>query len=196
MVFFCIMMKKLKRKNHNKRKIKDKVFFYADKLISFCLILTIINLCFPQYSLAFIIDQELAGTADLPITENLIIYNHEAEQEVAQNHLPITKERAPWRVVKLTLTAYTSTPEQTDGNPCRTASGLNLCDHNEENIIATNYYNLPFGTRLKIPELFGDRVFIVQDRMHPKFRYTMDIWMKDRVTAIKFGRKWATVEIY
>ena len=52
-------------------------------------------------------------------------------------------------------------------------------------IVATNL--LPFNTRIKIPELFGDRIFIVEDRMHRRKTDFVDIWMETKNEAKKFG---------
>jgi len=91
------------------------------------------------------------------------------------------------------VTAYTSEVAQTDSSPCITATGFNVCKHNIEDTVATNY--LPFGTRIKIPELFGDRVFIVRDRMNPRYYRKFDIWMKDKQKAIDFGVRVAKIQV-
>ena len=52
-----------------------------------------------------------------------------------------------------------------------------------------------FGSRVRLPELFGDRVFTVQDRMHARYSYRADIWMKTRLAAVKFGSRYTTVEV-
>src|SRR3989344_7456364 len=49
-------------------------------------------------------------------------------------------------------TAYNSVPEQTNDEPFITASGT----YTRDGVIAANF--LQFGTTLKIPELFGDKV--------------------------------------
>ncbi|MBU1131912.1 3D domain-containing protein [Patescibacteria group bacterium] len=91
-------------------------------------------------------------------------------------------------------TAYSSTADQTDSSPCITANGLNVCENNEENVIAANF--LFFGTKVKLPELFGDRIFIVHDRMHSRFGGNrIDIWMTDRPKAKEFGVKRTKMEI-
>lgn len=94
---------------------------------------------------------------------------------------------------KITITAYSSTPDQTDSTPCITANGFNLCKHNEENIIAANF--LPFGTKIRIPEHFGEKIFIVQDRMNARYHYRADIWMKTRRGAVVFGSKYTEIEV-
>lgn len=89
------------------------------------------------------------------------------------------------RVINMTVTAYNSEISQCDNNPCITANGFNVCKHGIEDVIATNI--LPFGTKVMFPELYGDKVFTVQDRMNPKYTYRADIWMVNHADAIKFG---------
>ncbi len=102
----------------------------------------------------------------------------------------------PVTVVNMVITAYTSDVAQTDDSPCKTASGLDVCKRDIEDIVATNFNWLPFGTRVKIPELFGDRVFIVHDRMNRRYTQRLDVWMKSYDDAVKFGKQYAAVEIY
>lgn len=91
------------------------------------------------------------------------------------------------------ITAYNSEVGQTDDDPCTTANGYNLCQNGKEDTIAANF--LKFGTKVKIPELFGDRVFVVRDRMNQKHPARVDVWMKNRHDAIHFGKKTATIQV-
>ncbi|MDO8571303.1 MAG: hypothetical protein Q7R79_01360, partial [bacterium] len=84
----------------------------------------------------------------------------------------------------IVVTAYSSTRAQTDSTPCITANGFNVCTHNTENVIAANF--LPFGTKVRFPDHFGDRVFTVQDRMHRRHSKRVDVWMKTTRAAKKF----------
>jgi 3D (Asp-Asp-Asp) domain-containing protein len=94
------------------------------------------------------------------------------------------------REITVVITAYSSTPEQTDDTPFITASGKTTTD----GIIANNY--LPFGTKIKIPELYGEKVFTVEDRMSwKKGNYHFDIWFPSYQEAKNFGVKRAIVEI-
>lgn len=91
---------------------------------------------------------------------------------------------------KITVTAYSSTPDQTDDSPFITASGKLVCD----GIIASNF--LPFGTKVRFPKLFGDKIFIVEDKMHERFADTrVDIWFPDKESAKEFGIKQTIMEI-
>jgi len=92
-----------------------------------------------------------------------------------------------------TITAYNSEAAQTDDSPCITANGFNVCEHGQEDTIAANF--LPFGTKVMIPELFGDRVFVVRDRMNKRHTSRVDVWMKDRQVALKFGVKVAKIQV-
>ena len=91
------------------------------------------------------------------------------------------------------ITAYNSEVGQTDDSPCVTANGFNVCQHGQEDTIAANF--LKFGTKVKIPELYGERVFVVRDRMNVKHPNRVDIWMKNRTSAIKFGVKTAKIQV-
>ena len=87
------------------------------------------------------------------------------------------------------ITAYSSTPEETDDTPFITASGA----HVRPGVAAANF--LPLGTAIRIPELFGDQVFIIEDRMHKRFNYKVDIWFPEKSQAKKFGIQLATIEV-
>ena len=91
------------------------------------------------------------------------------------------------------ITAYSSTPDQTDSTPCNTANGFNLCKQGQENMIAANF--LPFGAKVRIPDHFGDKIFIVQDRMNARYKNRVDIWMKNRSSAKKWGIRYTQIEI-
>lgn len=92
-----------------------------------------------------------------------------------------------------TLTAYNSEAAQTDDTPCITANNFDVCAHGIEDTIAANF--LKFGTKVRIPELFGDRIFIVRDRMNRRYPDRVDVWMLSKAEARQFGVKHATIEI-
>jgi 3D (Asp-Asp-Asp) domain-containing protein len=96
----------------------------------------------------------------------------------------------PRHSIEIPITAYSSEPWQTDSTPFITASNT----HVRDGIVATNF--LPIGTRVRIPELYGDKIFIVEDRMNRRYTYHMDIWMSETPDAINFGLQFATVEIF
>ena len=91
------------------------------------------------------------------------------------------------------ITAYNSEAGQTDDSPCITANNFNVCENGVEDTIAANF--LTFGAKVRIPELFGDRVFTVRDRMNKRFTNRVDVWMVERQDAKQFGVKYARIDI-
>lgn len=85
------------------------------------------------------------------------------------------------QVIPVVITAYSSTVWQTDNDPFITAAGTPV----REGIVAANF--LPFGTKIQIPELYGDRVFVVEDRMNPRKRNMVDVWFPYVQDARNFG---------
>lgn len=77
-------------------------------------------------------------------------------------------------------TAYNSMESQTDSSPWITASGTRC----RSGVIASNF--LPFGTKVVI-EGFGDKLFVVEDRMNRRFNKRIDIWFKSYQDARNFG---------
>ncbi len=115
-------------------------------------------------------------------------------QTVPYGRLPEANDAAPRKTYTIAMTAYTSEAAQTDSTPCITASGLDVCERDIENVVAANF--LPLGTRVRIPEFYGDRVFYVEDRMNARYHYKMDIWMKQKADAKIFGLKHTTIEVF
>ncbi len=96
--------------------------------------------------------------------------------------------------VKRRITAYNLLESQTDGDPCQSASQVDICPLVEsgELICAANF--VPFGTILRI-EGIGD--CIVLDRMNARYPYDVDVAMPgDKYGDAKnFGVKWLGVGI-
>ena len=92
--------------------------------------------------------------------------------------------------LEITVTGYSSTPEETDDTPFITASGKAV----EDGVVAANF--LAFGTKIRFPELFGDKIFVVYDRMHERFSEDrVDIWFMSTEEAKNFGIKKTIMEI-
>ena len=98
------------------------------------------------------------------------------------------------KVIFVPVTAYSSTVDQTDSTPCQTANGFNLCQNNQQNVIAANF--LPFGAKVRFPDYDPDTIYTVQDRMNARYAYRADIWMQTRQQAKQFGVKNLKMEIY
>lgn len=109
------------------------------------------------------------------------------------NNLPDNSDLEVKRSGYYTITAYNSEVGQTDATPCITANGFNLCVHGIEDSVAANF--LKFGTRVRIPELFGDRIFVVRDRMNKRYQNRLDIWMQEKGEAKQFGIRIAKIEV-
>lgn len=112
-----------------------------------------------------------------------------------KNKLPENKQKNEVLYTKRILfTAYNSEIAQCDASPCITANGFNVCKHGIEDTIAMN--GIRMGTRIRIPELYGDKVFVVRDRMNSRYGSDRgDIWMISKTEAKQFGVKLARVEI-
>ncbi len=87
------------------------------------------------------------------------------------------------------VTAYTSRVEETDETPYTTASGTTV----RWGVVATNA--LPIGTQLRFPDMYGEKIFVVEDRMHSRFQNRLDIWFPEYEKAQRFGLRKLTVEI-
>ena len=127
------------------------------------------------------------------LDKEAIVYQENCLGAVSAHYVPqgtmgslIGNKAETYRVA---VTGYSSSPYETDSSPYITASG----DWVQDGIVAANF--LPFGTELKIPELFGDKVFVVQDRMHPRKRYQVDIWFPSREEALEFGAQYTHIEL-
>ena len=136
-------------------------------------------------------------SSDTSVLTEAIITSVDADnQSEANMTIFLAVPRREYLVVKtmdIPVTAYSSTTDQTDGTPCITANGFDLCAHDQEDVIAANF--LPFGSKVRMPELFADRVFTVQDRMNARYQYRADIWMKSRQAAIVFGLAYTRIEV-
>jgi 3D (Asp-Asp-Asp) domain-containing protein len=94
------------------------------------------------------------------------------------------------RKINVVITGYSSSIWETDESPFTTAAGTSVRD----GVIDNNY--LPFGTKIRIPELYGDKVFVVEDRMNwQKGNYHFDIWFSNYREAKDFGAKWTYIVV-
>jgi 3D (Asp-Asp-Asp) domain-containing protein len=79
------------------------------------------------------------------------------------------------------VTAYASVPDETSDHPFIMADG----NHVYNGAAASNLF--PFGTKIEIPALFGGKIFTVEDRMSPRIKNTVDLWMPSVAKAVYFG---------
>jgi 3D (Asp-Asp-Asp) domain-containing protein len=120
-------------------------------------------------------------------SERLVMIGENSLLPISNNSDP---ESPVTRKIRVVITAYSSSPWETDDTPYVTAAGTWV----REGIVANNL--LPFGTKIKIPELYGDKVFVVEDRMHwKKGYYHVDIWFASYGEAKDFGAKRTFIEV-
>lgn len=185
------------------KKFKHIISLKLAKYLDIALIIVLIfdYLLYPLPAIAradtdnnyYIIEKQviLVKILDAGAISKTVFLNNSQEEE---NHLPANNDL---KEVKLsghyTITAYNSKAGQTDNSPCITANGFDVCKNGVEDTVAANF--LPFGAKVRIPDLFGDRVFVVRDRMHPRHKNRLDIWMINYEDAKQFGVKTAKIEV-
>lgn len=98
--------------------------------------------------------------------------------------------KKPRKSMMVAVSAYSSTKDQTDKTPYLTAYNTEVRD----GIVAANF--LPVGTVVRFPQRFGDRFFVVEDRMDERFGLQVDIWMSQYEEAKKFGIQYLAMEVY
>lgn len=114
---------------------------------------------------------------------------------------PVTvPERVVKRAMVVVATAYSSEAAQTDSTPCIPAMWkFDLCANfaktGIEDTIAANF--LPLGTEVRFPDLYGDKVFVVRDRMNSKYngKSRIDFWKSNKPSAITFGAQRIKMEV-
>ncbi len=148
--------------------------------VSLSLLGLVSNLLFPQIGL---ISSNQAEISLLP-ADGLVTLQGQTLVQSSAPDTPIVVNQK-W----VTVTAYSSTLDQTDSTPFITASGTGVRD----GIVACNF--LRFGTRVRFPLVYGDKVFVVEDRMALKNSHKMDIWFETREDAKQFGVQQLKVEV-
>ena len=92
----------------------------------------------------------------------------------------------PVNIVRGEVSAYTSSPDETDDTPCITASGAVV----GEGIVANNCFE--FGQVVRI----SGKNYIVQDRLNKRYECNhFDIWFRSKAEAREFGRQFLRVII-
>lgn len=111
--------------------------------------------------------------------------------ELAHQPVWLPLEGAPTVVAThyLTVTAYSSEERQTDSTPFTTGWQTPVRD----GVAAINF--LPFGSVVRFPEVFGDKPFVVEDRMNVRYPYRADIWMLQTPAAKAFGLRYLKMEV-
>ena len=181
--------------------------FLSKKRLSFegkLIILVIMVSLLMDLSIPKVVSASESGTIITPVSaeetvdELKIIFafpaNDAEEEQIQPQQIDLAPLREPQKSMVISATAYNSTVSQCDASPCIAARGFNLCEHNEEDVIAANF--LPIDAEVRFPELYGDKIFTVVDRMHPRYNYRVDFWKKDLQEAKEFGVRRVKIEIF
>lgn len=99
------------------------------------------------------------------------------------------KTKTAVKTYVVSASAYSSSVDETDSTPFITAAGTYVRD----GIVAANF--LPMGTAIKIPAIYGNKIFVVEDRMNSRYQYNVDVWFPSKELAKQFGRKTIKIEI-
>ena len=95
-----------------------------------------------------------------------------------------------WNKITVTASAYNSLRAQGEGNPLITAWGDTLQPTVQSIAVSRDLIRkgLTYKTPVTIEGFEG--VFIVNDKMHPRWRNKIDIYMgEDKKKALKWGRR-------
>ncbi|MBI4281784.1 3D domain-containing protein [Candidatus Uhrbacteria bacterium] len=170
---------------------------FTERLFAVAVLAVTLQLSFPQYSHAAVPLQQTTtgaqsifmettvrddGTALVSVPTPLVV----AEESTTEKSVATASAR---RVMWVIVTAYSSEERQTDGSPYITAKNTFVRD----GVIAANF--LPFNTHVRMPTAFGDKLFVVEDRMNARYFEHIDIWMPTREAAKQWGSRWVKVEI-
>jgi 3D (Asp-Asp-Asp) domain-containing protein len=114
----------------------------------------------------------------------VITYDRVVSPVEASTDIP--EPKAPQNAKLGEFSAYTASIEETDADPYTMASGKKVY----EGAIANNC--LDFGTKVKV----NGKIKVVEDRMNSRYDCDhFDIFMKDKQTALEFGRQNISYEI-
>ena len=100
-----------------------------------------------------------------------------------------SKAKTAVKTYTVSASAYSSSVDETDSTPFITAAGT----YTRDGIIAANF--LPMGTAIKIPAIYGNKIFVVEDRMNSRYQNNVDVWFSSKELAKQFGRKTIKIEI-
>ncbi len=97
--------------------------------------------------------------------------------------------KVTYKTYTVTVSGYNSEVAQTDDSPFITASGT----HVRDGVVASNMFK--FGTVIKIPSLYGNKIFVVEDRMNSRYQKNVDIWFADKADALQLGRRTVQIQV-
>lgn len=157
------------------RRNKNNIYVLAS-------LISLVNFVFPQQ-----VSAHASKAATAPVQRQLTVIAA-AHASWPAPKLPTVPDVPVKRTVTVIATAYTSSVSECDSDPFTTASGAKTAD----GVIAANGF--AFGTKVRIPDYFGDRVFTVLDRMG-RGGNRIDIWMHTKHEAFSWGVRKVRMEI-
>lgn len=175
---FCFFM------NLMSRKLRKRV----KRINPFLSLLLFLEFIFPPHVV-------LASQSPAPQPQEPVIEvagagaDNQMNKFIPEIKFPQAVERKIIKIFSVSATAYSSARAQTDASPFVSASGVRVFD----GMVAANF--LPFGAKVRLPDLYGNKQFVVLDRMHPRFSHRIDVWMDSYDKAKQFGVKYARVEV-
>ncbi len=159
------------------------------KLAIFPIFGLIMAFVFPKQALASSPEFDSRGLM-FSLNKEVNIQNGFLKQEIQtpilepkQPESAVCPENRVCKTYTVVVTGYSSTVDQCDSDPFTTASMTTV----HRGTLAAN--SLSFGTEVMFPDYFGNRVFIVEDRMAKRFSNRMDIWFETRKEALQFGKR-------
>jgi 3D (Asp-Asp-Asp) domain-containing protein len=163
----------------------NKTIDFRVKMAFFSLF-SLTSLLFPQYSVAGQFGQIFSQPDKYEFTQV-----HFSQSKT--NNLPIITNRQfeVTKTIYTTVTAYSSSVDECGIDPFTMASGERVFD----GAIAHQY--LPFNTKVRFPEVFGEKIFVVKDRLGPQFTsyYHVDMWVHSKAEAKAWGARVVKMEI-
>lgn len=170
---------------------KQKGFLGWVKLSTFFPILAIILIGAPLWISSFSQKTEAEFTTkEVPIGEMLSLVQNNSILPYENGGATSLAFQEKVNRLPVVVTAYSSSPQETDADPYTTAAGTRV----RQGIVANNL--LPLGTKIRFPELYGNRIFVVEDRMNKKKRGDqIDIWFPSYDEARSFGTKRTYIEV-
>jgi len=180
---------------------------HLKKCLSVAVFSLVFNVCLPGFSLAahenyvalaqgqeMPYEYSILGSEPSVDSYNMVISREErlnapeALNTEQESFLPLEDEPTVVAEHWITVTSYSSEPRQTDDTPFTTAWQTPVRD----GVVALNF--LPKGTLVRFPDKYGDKIFIVEDRMNVRYPYRADIWMYTREEARQFGIRYLRME--
>lgn len=143
-----------------------------------------------------LVGKTILGAKAQKIETNLADFSLEERLAISQENTllslttPLNPEPKVVKKVNVIITGYSSNQFETDDSPYITAAGTWV----REGVIANN--GLPLGTKVRIPELYEDKIFVVEDRMSwKKGKYHVDVWFSSYQEAKSFGAQRTYIEV-